>query len=197
MFIDADKRTEKIERFRTSAISSGRPFWAEKTPRHIHYLSEARREFPNAWFILMVRDGRDVVASLKTRLGSAEKGVARWVRDNTKVIAHLDDEDTILLRYEDLIENPRTELQRVCKGVGLPFSDDMLRYHEVEREWFGSKKMKPTSGIDGQEHRENRSWQVNQPIFDARGKWRKVLNQEDLQLLEKTVFKSTMMRLGY
>ena len=35
------------------------------------------------------------------------------------------------LRYEDLVSDPRTQLQRVCRFLAIDFSDAMLEYHRA------------------------------------------------------------------
>src|ERR1700677_3492091 len=41
--------------------------WAESTPWHLHYLPLIKKQIPNALIIHIIRDGRDVIASLQRR----------------------------------------------------------------------------------------------------------------------------------
>ncbi|MCZ7545720.1 MAG: sulfotransferase [Anaerolineae bacterium] len=50
--------------------SAGCARWTEKTPTHIFHISEILEAIPDAYFVEIVRDPRDVLASKKTRRAS-------------------------------------------------------------------------------------------------------------------------------
>lgn len=179
------------------AEASGRAHFAEKTPRHIHALDTIRAHVPQARFIMLVRDGRDVAASFIKRTGKALVGARRWRDDNEIVRAAEPAPDTLLLRYEDLIESPEAELRRVCAYAGLPFDPAMLRFHETPRLWFGTTEIRPGSGRHGDEHRALRNWQINQPLFDGRGAWRDLLAPTDLAFFDRPRPRALMAHFGY
>jgi SAM-dependent methyltransferase len=60
------------------------------------------------------------------------------------------------------------------------FEEQMLQFHEQEQNWFGEVELRPTDGVGEDAHRTNRNWQVHQPLFDGRGRWRDELNLEEL-----------------
>jgi hypothetical protein len=182
---------------RAKAEVSGRPHFAEKTPRHVHRLDLIRRLVPGARFVLMVRDGRDVTASFLRRMGEVETGRARWIEDNRPVLAARGAADATILRYEDLVADPEARLRAVCAFAGLPFAPEMLRFHETPRKWFGVKRLVRGDGSNGPQHRMLRNWQVNQPIFDGRGRWRETLGAEDLAPFEAPPLREIMEAFGY
>lgn len=51
--------------FELYAQRDGKHQWGDKTPQHALYLQEIKATFPNAKFIHLIRDGRDVSESLK------------------------------------------------------------------------------------------------------------------------------------
>ncbi len=180
-----------------AARSSGKQHFAEKTPKHIMRLATIREVVPRARFVLMVRDGRDVAASFVKRSGSALSGANRWLRQNRVVLAERNASDVTIARYEDLVASPEQELRRICDSIGIPFHDQMLRFHETERLWFGEEEIRKGSGVEGKEHRALRNWQINQPIFDARGVWRSILSQDDIDTLPRSKMAPMLAAFGY
>jgi hypothetical protein len=99
----------------------------EKTPDHALWLDVAAELVPDARVIHVVRDSRAVVASL-LRAGRAEWGrtwapksleaaVSVWRRH---VEAALDSPIPVrLVRYEDLLDDPRHELAAIAEFAGL------------------------------------------------------------------------------
>src|SRR5215211_5957944 len=45
------------------AATHGKPRWGDKTPMYMEYLPLLRRLFPEAWFVHLIRDGRDAALS--------------------------------------------------------------------------------------------------------------------------------------
>lgn len=90
--------------------------------------------WPDARFIRLVRDGRDVAASW-LRLGwegNAFTCGLTWAareREWDAARARMDDDRVLELRFEDLVAAPRAELERVCEFLGLPYDPAMLEYH--------------------------------------------------------------------
>ncbi len=189
---------KKIVDLQNEAVAARRPILVEKTPRHVLQIPRIRRLVPGARFILMVRDGRDVAASVAKRHGGDfEYGFRRWVDDNKKLHAELGKPDVMLLRYEDLVVAPELQLERVCKFLGVKFRPQMLNYHEKPHMWFGRKELRKTSGV-GDEHNDHRNWQVNQPIFDGRGRWKTDLPPQYVERFKTGTFaRQFMLEFGY
>jgi len=104
---------------------------AEKTPANILHFNQLRRLFPDSPLIGIVRDGRDVVASLLTmdwadaRTGRAmtitrDAGAAAelWVRSIESGARMHDDPNYLELRYERLVSAPRDEIDRLFDKLG-------------------------------------------------------------------------------
>jgi hypothetical protein len=133
---------------------------------------------PGAKFVIMVRDGRDVTASLgKRQSGNFAAGLERWVVDTAIAVEERDSPDVLVLTYEALVTDTVGTLQRLCAFLGLPYDEGMLGYHTRPRLWFGRSEIRRTSGV-GDAHKDLRNWQVNQPLFDGRGRWRAQLPPE-------------------
>jgi len=89
--------------------------------------------FPNAKFIHLIRDPRDVARSSMGMgwAGNVYYGVDHWV-DTEKSWKRLQKkiapEQFLELRFEELILSPEIVLQGVCEFIGVPYFDSMLNY---------------------------------------------------------------------
>jgi len=107
----------------------------EKTPSHALYIPEILHFLPQTRFIHMLRDGRDVVASL---LGAnstwgqdwapkhARRAARTWknhVETVLKSRAALKPAQFMEVRYETLSENTPQELRRCAEFLGLVWTD--------------------------------------------------------------------------
>lgn len=195
---DDDVARKRVAELQQQAIAERKPVLVEKTPRHIYSIPRMRRIVPDARFILMIRDGRDVAASLGKRFGgNFEVGFRRWVDDNKFLHAELGKPDVMLLRYEDLVTAPESSLRAVCEFLGVKFRPEMLKYHERKHLWFGRKEVRQSTAI-GDGHDDHRNWQVNQPLFDGRGRWRTDLPPQYVARFKTGTFASQFMReFGY
>jgi hypothetical protein len=127
-----------------------KPRWGEKSPCNIRGLEFIFRFFPQAKVIHMLRDGRDVVCSLRTHpkyrwnngvreltgiVNDWEKCVGRWVRDVSAGLAWRSDARYREVRYEDLIESPREILESLLSWLGEPWEPAVMSFHDshVER----------------------------------------------------------------
>lgn len=178
------------------AKASGSPVMVEKTPRHIHHMDLIRRLVPGARFILPVRDGRDVAASIRNRSGKLAPSIERWIKDNSIVATERGKQDVLVYRHEDFVADPGKWLQDICNFIEVEYSDSLLDYHKQPKAWEGVKDLKQTDGV-GKRHLQNRAWQVNQPIFDNSGRWRKELTEADVAPLTTGEGSSLMRSFGY
>ena len=185
----------KILQALNEAKQSGRHFFIHKRPNDIFQLEGIRSRLHLPKFICTVRDGRDVAASLVARGFSLEEAQERWIASNAIVAANDKAADCLVYRHEDLTRDPEASLARLCEGVGLDYMPELLRYHEKPRPWFGEAPDRPADPVT--EHEKNRSWQVNQPIFDSSGRWRASFKPDDFKLLLRGEGERLMQRFGY
>jgi hypothetical protein len=100
-----------------------------------NWYDEARRCWPNARFIHIVRDGRDVCASwIKLGwLGNGYEAGLRWraaLDEWDRVRPLIPADQSTEVRFEALVRAPEAELSRLCTFLGVPYDANMLRYHE-------------------------------------------------------------------
>ena len=177
-----------------SAARAGKRALLEKTPRHIHKLDLIRRTVPGARFVIPVRDGRDTVASLYRRSGDAERAFRRWLDESAIVLRERDTPDVLVYRHEDLIDDPPAVVRRICNFLDLDYRDTLMDFHKEKRLWHGIKE---PSNDSERKHRHLRNWQVNQPIFDNRGRWQTDLQQQDIAEITEGAGRPLMIAFGY
>jgi hypothetical protein len=89
--------------------------------------------WPDARYIHIIRDGRDVARSC-IRMGwsgNVWTGADRWIEAEriwTTLRKRLPESRYCEVRYEGLLEHPRETLGAICEFIGVPFSEAMLSY---------------------------------------------------------------------
>ncbi len=101
----------------------------DKTPGHHAYLAEILDKFLNSLAIFILRDPRDVVFSIQRAFGTSLKGsIWTWnqaFRDYLRFSHRVH-----LVRYEDLVAEPRETVEAACSFIGEAFEAEMFRYTE-------------------------------------------------------------------
>ncbi len=130
---------------REASRSHGAPRWAEKTPKNCTILPFLSRYFPQMHFVHVIRDGRDVVISLRHHPRFREDGtptnitrpisecLARWLGDTQAALAFRNEPWYHEVRYEELLERPEEVLTKLCADIGLQFDTSMLTYDTSEK----------------------------------------------------------------
>lgn len=112
----------------------GKHRWGDKSPPYIECLADLHRLLPEAKFIHIIRDGRDVALSYRDKWfgpGQDIGDAARFWRRRILAArgAGLPASHYLEVRYEDLLRQPEVVLQRICRFIDLPFDPAMLEYH--------------------------------------------------------------------
>lgn len=124
--------------------------WGDKNNFHIDYVELLADLFPQAQFIHIVRDVRDVACSYKAlsqldstsayapSLATAPDAIAQeWTSNVGKVqraFSTMRNEARHTMRYEDLVSDPENTLRGVCAFLGETFHPAMLDFHKQELE---------------------------------------------------------------
>lgn len=119
-------------------------FFSEKTPNNIDVAEQLLTLFPDAFFINIIRDGRDVLVShfdVEARFIKSgtpynkqnfalEKVCNLWNKSVNTYFELAKKEQfkgrVINLIYEDLLQHPERELARICQQIGINLEPDML-----------------------------------------------------------------------
>jgi hypothetical protein len=117
------------------AEAEGKPRWGEKTPHNLFYVREILQDFPDAKFLNLVRDGRDVaVEQLRSAFGprNAYTAARIWKRTQEAAAAarkSVPASQWLDVRYEDLAADPGGILRGVTAFLGEAYEPALLEYH--------------------------------------------------------------------
>ncbi len=146
-----------------------------------------RRLFPDAAFLGIVRDPRDVVASQQGRgFQRSVKSIAGHWRDYYERFhrfSRLHPGRSLVVRYEDLVADPEPQYARIFGLLGLEYGDEVRRY------WDSKASVHHT--------RHNNAPAVGrQPFTTSVSRWREDLQPADLATVER-VCRRAMTRFDY
>ena len=109
------------------------PIWGNKTPQNTEKIAALDELFPDARFLLVLRDVRDVAVSWHNKWGKDELlSAARWEKRMQKGLAALEalpSHRHLTMRFEDLLDDTEASCRQICAFLELPFSERMLEYH--------------------------------------------------------------------
>jgi len=114
-------------------------FWFSKEPDLFEHIYEVKMCMPNAKFIYMVRDGRDVAASM-LKGGVHENHIYnaahRWAKNQRYCLNAISDpninNDIFILKYENLITEPESVIRNIMSFLGLDFELSQLEFHRKD-----------------------------------------------------------------
>lgn len=131
-----------------------------------HHFDRILRIWPNARFIHILRDGRDVTRSAMGMgwAGNVWLGLDKWIEAEqswAKFQTQIAPERRMEITYERLISAPKQELSRICEFLGVSYSPAMMDY-------------------------------VNETSYDAPdsryiAQWRRKLKKRQVQLIESRI----------
>ena len=191
--------------YRLYAARHGKPRWGDKTPIYCRHLKSIRKVLPEARFVHIIRDGRDVALSLRRMWfspGSDMETQASYWRDCILAArrAGMGHDDYLEVRYEELIQNTAETLQRICAHVDLTFEERMLNYYQRAPERL--KEHKGRSMPDGvtvltQDQRLKQQQRTTEPpdpacVFG----WRRTMESDERRRFQ-SVAGDLLEELGY
>lgn len=119
--------------FAQLAEHNGLSRWGDKTPEYIEHPSILRSLFPDAQFVHVVRDGRDVaLSSFLTHFGgkNAYKTATDWAKAMTAMRRFAEEVPAGCLhqlRYEDLMADPVASFSPLIPFLGIDDADGLVR----------------------------------------------------------------------
>ncbi len=176
---------------------SGKPRTAVKVPHNVLVFAAFHLLYPESPLIHVIRDARDVVASLLSREGwgnmmtgepmectsSAAAAAKYWVECVTaglEAAELLPDGIVIAVFYEHLVQQQKDALSDLMARIGEPWDAAVMTYYETERD-FGDEEAE----------------QVAKPVYThAIGRYRQDLSGPDLETVME-IAGPLMQQLGY
>lgn len=159
--------------------------WGDKTPYNTHHLPAIAAVYPDAKYLWLVRDGRDVALSYVASglYPDLEQAADRWTRANSACMSFAKrGVDLRRQTYEDIVSHPETAFAGIFEWAGLDFAPNML-----------TTMPGPMGDVEQRRHHEK----VRHPISNASaGRWRDHPEPESLSALPKS-FWDMMRALGY
>jgi hypothetical protein len=120
--------------YRLYADKFGKARWGDKTPMYFADMCLVQRALPEARFIHLIRDGRDVALSIKDLWfgpNSIHDVAQWWVSRINQARSQVHDLGWYLeVKYEDLVRAPEQVLRGICDFIELPWYQGMLDYYE-------------------------------------------------------------------
>lgn len=168
--------------FAKSLAASGKRRWAEKTPHNVLMMPRLASVFPDAKFIHVIRDGRDVACSLigmdwgDPRTGqrvayvqNIANAAAYWnqvVRTGLRDAAHPRLAGRVMaVKYEALVSQPESTLRGLMQFLDEPWDDGLLAHQEQKHVHIPN---------------ESSTHQVTQPIYQSsQGRWKSQMSEQD------------------
>ncbi len=191
--------------YRTYASRFGKARWGDKTPTYGTEIDKIAALLPEAHIVHIIRDGRDVMLSVRGlwfRPGDTVEACAEdWARRLARTreigqgLSHY-----LEVRYEALVTSPETTLKTVCRFVDLEFEPAMLRYHERAGSRLAEHEARYAADgslvISKADRRHNQRFVMEPPQPDRIGRWQQEATADDLRRFE-AVAGDWLDRLGY
>jgi hypothetical protein len=185
-----------------------KPRWGDKTPIYVKNMRKIEKALPEARFIHVIRDGRDVALSRwKRTLGEKDpapasqvaEGWQRRIRRAQKQGAKL--EHYLELRYEDLVTDTEPNLRRICEFLELDWDPVVLRYYEhaAERMAEMARDLPATDGKPtrpGEERMQAHAMTQKPPDPSAMYRWREKMDPADVAAFDAAAGE-LLSELGY
>jgi hypothetical protein len=191
------------EFFRLYAEKQGKVRWGDKTPGYVRSMRLIQKVLPEARFVHIIRDGRDVALSLVPRSwgpSTFEEAAENWrrrIEAARRQQPHLD--HYLEVHYEDLITDSEAVLRRVAAFVELDFDPAMLRYHERAGERLAEKARdlrKPWGTISAASRIESHALAESPPQADRVARWRSAMSEAD-RIAYEAIAGDALMAVGY
>ena len=123
------------------AKSKNKSFVGDKDPMNSSYIDQIKYCFSESFLIHIIRDPRDVILSrMKSDWGKDTSFAVHLAEHNVQLESMLSNGMTLFqekyveVYYEQLLENPEKELQRVCNKIGLLYNSEMLDFQKKAEE---------------------------------------------------------------
>jgi len=119
--------------YRLYAARFGKTRWGDKTPGYLMHMKAIQQLLPEARFIHVIRDGRDVCLSIRDLWwgpDTVEQAALWWKKrielagKQARALPHYKE-----VFFEDLVCEPEKTLKQICAFTGIDWDPAMLKYY--------------------------------------------------------------------
>ncbi len=187
--------------YRLYAARFGKPRWGEKTPDYGLIMPEIAALLPEAHFVHIIRDGRDVALSREplwfgpgTDIAAQAEDWMQWIRR----VRNFGQQSNRYLevRYEALVIATEETLRQVCNFLHLPFRHEMLNYHLVANDRLAELKGWKEEDVTAEQLRSIQEFTSHPPKPERASRWKQEMPAEKLRAFESVVG-PFLAELGY
>lgn len=122
--------------FSSFCRKEGKSIWGNKTPSFFRKIDILYALFPDAKFIHIVRDGRDVYDSFR-KIDPSKNNVSIMALDwNYKLfrieksLKKIPTNNKVTIRYEDLLSKGEETVKHICSVIGVEYENSMLDFYK-------------------------------------------------------------------
>jgi lipopolysaccharide biosynthesis protein/glycosyltransferase involved in cell wall biosynthesis len=177
--------------------------WGDKSA-YLHIMPLVQGMFPEARFIHIVRDGRDVASSTRGLWfgpQTLEEAAKSWLRDIQEARKHISNLNWYLeVRYEDLVVYTEPTLKKICRFIDLPWNASMLEYYKNANarlaEFTSVMARDGKRVIAAEERRKIHINLLRQPDSSRIGRWRSEMTAAEQNKFEE-IAGNLLLSLGY
>jgi hypothetical protein len=175
--------------------------WGEKTPDYGNIMPQIEALLPEARFVHIIRDGRDVALSKRHLWFGPGDSILAQAEDWTQWIMRARGAGARCrhyceVRYEELLTAPEKVLRQVSDFLQLPFRPEMLAYHETAGARLEALKGWKELDLSGEKLRSVLQLTTEPPRLDRIARWKRELPAAELQLFEE-IAGPLLAELGY
>jgi hypothetical protein len=186
------------------AEREGKTRYGDKTPGYMQEMRRIQRVLPEARFVHIIRDGRDVSLShMRMNWGPEdyEQSARLWrnrIRRAQKIAPTVD--HYMEVHFEDIVADTEGSLRRICDYIDLEFDPVMLDYHEraegrlAEKARELPRKNRPNQTAEAR--LDSHRLAKEPPRSDRVGMWRERMTEEEISQYE-AIAGDFLVKLGY
>lgn len=191
--------------YRTYADKVGKPRWGDKSTAYLTEMTRIEEALPEAHFLHIIRDARDVALSQMAAYFGAqtpEEAAEKWVRRVSQgrrrgaKLAHY-----MEVHYEALVGDPEPVLRGVCRFLALPWDPAVMTYHERADERlqelnhrFSRRQGRPA--VSGERRLALHALTSRPPQPSRAGRWRTEMPVDQQRAVER-IAGELLTELGY
>lgn len=170
----------------------GKPRSGDKPPGYLGFMPQVAKALPEAHFIHIIRDGRDVALSWRKTWFAPSQNiphlVAEWARRINQARHAARGLQYLEVRYDQLLLNTSDCLMRICQFIELPYSQALLEYHHraASRLDEHGARFKPdgTVLVSREQRRQQQVLSSLPPDPRRLGGWREQLSRAEREACE-------------